>query len=366
MSSLAKITVIIPSLNPDEKLKKTVEGLIEIGFTDIVLINDGSKAECEKNFPDPAEYPCCTVINHWINRGKGAGLKTAFAYVRKTRPESLGVVAVDGDGQHRPADVLACAMRMLEEGKVILGARNFNLPGIPARSVFGNKMTAFVFKFLCGIKITDTQTGLRAIPVQYLDTLMAVKGDRFEYETNMLLAFKEGGIPFAENSIDTVYIEENKTSHFNPLRDSYMIYKQIFGYAFSSLSATGIDLLLFTLFSYLFLSKFSATAEDKFICTALCTAAARIISSLYNYFVNSRFVFAKQTGAKHTMLKYYVLVVLIMIISGASVGGITVLLPDGTKEIVITLIKAAVDTVLFILSFTLQREWVFGGKKKND
>ena len=64
------------------------------------------------------------------------------------------------------------------------------------------------------------------------------------------------------------------------------------------------------------------------------------------------------------MLKYYVLVILIMLISGASVGGITILLPNGTKEIVITLIKAAVDTVLFILSFTLQREWVFGGKRK--
>ena len=63
MSSLAKVTVIIPSLNPDEKLKKTVQGLINVGFTDIVLINDGSKAECEQNFPSPEEYPCCTVIS---------------------------------------------------------------------------------------------------------------------------------------------------------------------------------------------------------------------------------------------------------------------------------------------------------------
>jgi glycosyltransferase involved in cell wall biosynthesis len=256
MSSISKVTVIIPSLNPDEKLKKTVQGLINVGFTDIVLINDGSKAECEQNFPSPEEYPCCTVINHWINRGKGAGLKTAFAYVRKTRPESLGVVAVDGDGQHRPEDVFACAMRMLEENKIILGARNFNLPGIPARSVFGNKMTAFVFKFLCGIKITDTQTGLRAIPIEYQDTLMAVKGDRFEYETNMLLAFKDNGIPFAENSIETVYIEENKTSHFNPLRDSYMIYKQIFGYAFSSLSATLSTFHCFPCFLFCFYPNF--------------------------------------------------------------------------------------------------------------
>ena len=363
MSSLAKITVILPSLNPDEKLKKTVDGLIEAGFTDIVIINDGSKTECEGNFPSPEEYPCCTVLNHWINRGKGAGLKTAFAYVKKTRPECLGVVTVDGDGQHRPDDVRACALRMLEENRVILGVRNFNLPGIPARSVFGNKMTSFVFKFLCGMKITDTQTGLRAIPVEHLDALMAVKGERFEYETNMLLAFKDYDIPYGENPIHTVYIEENKTSHFNPLRDSVRIYKQIFGYAFSSLSATAIDLGAFALFFWLIFPK---GIENKELCTAVCSVMARVISSLCNYFVNFRFVFAKKKGAKHTLLKYYLLAIGVMIISSLSTAGMTMLLPEGAATGLITVVKAGIDTLLFLLTFTLQREWVFGGKKKND
>ncbi len=360
--SVSNITVILPSLNPDEKLIKTVEGLIDVGFDDIVIINDGSDEEHSKNFPDTNKYPQCTVINHWINRGKGAGLKTAFAYVLKTRPHCLGVVTADGDGQHRPEDVLACARRMLSENCVVLGARDFNLPHIPKRSVFGNKMTSFVFKALCGMRITDTQTGLRAIPISYLSELMAVKGDRFEYETNMLLAFKNNDIEYIEQPIETVYIEENKTSHFNPLKDSVRIYSQILKYVFSSLSATAIDLGMFALFFALLFPEKMANRE---LCAAVCAVAARIISSAYNYFINFRFVFAKKKKTKHTLLKYYLLATAVMLISGASTAALALLLPDGANTALVTVIKAIVDALLFVITFTVQREWVFGGKNKN-
>ena len=360
MTSVSGVTVVLPSLNPDEKLIKTVNGLIEAGFDDIVIINDGSDTAHTANFPDQAFYPQCTVINHWINRGKGAGLKTAFSYVLKTRKECAGVVTVDGDGQHRPEDVRACALKMLETGSAVLGVRDFNLPGIPARSVFGNKLTSLTFRLLCGMKITDTQTGLRALPYEYLETLTGVKGERFEYETNMLLAFKDNDIPYTEYPIHTVYIEENKTSHFNPLKDSVRIYKQIFSYAFASLSATAIDLALFALLSAGIL--FGWKIQNLFLCTVI----ARVVSSLYNYFVNCRFVFKRKKKARFTFLKYYLLAAVIMLLSGLSVEGIKMLLPDGTKDIIFTLIKAVIDTLLFFISFTAQREWVFGGKKKNE
>lgn len=358
---LSNITVILPSLNPDEKLIKTVDGLIEAGFDDIVIINDGSDEKNYRFFPDTEVYPQCTVIDHWVNKGKGSGLKTAFAYVLKTRKNCRGVVTVDGDGQHRPEDVKSCALKMAETNSVVLGARNFNLPGIPARSVFGNKLTSLVFKLLCGMKITDTQTGLRAIPAEYLGDMLKVKGERFEYETNMLLAFKDNDIPFIENSIHTVYIEENKTSHFNPLRDSLRIYKQIFGYAFSSLSATAIDLGLFALLFWLLFPK---AMENREVCTVVCSVAARVVSSLYNYFINFRFVFAKKKKARFTLLKYYLLAAAVMIISSLSTGGMTLLLPEGVTPFIVTAVKAVIDTALFLLTFTVQREWVFGGKKK--
>ena len=363
VTSVSDITVVLPSLNPDEKLIKTVEGLIDVGFEDIVIINDGSEAEFVKNFPDKIKYPQCTLITHEVNRGKGAGLKTAFAFVREHRPESLGVVTADGDGQHSPEDVLSCALRMVDEKRVILGARNFNSEDIPNRSVFGNKLTSAVFRLLCGMKLTDTQTGLRAIPVEYLDMLLEVKGDRFEYETNMLLAFKDNDVDYAENPIKTVYIEENRTSHFHPLRDSVRIYSQILKYIFSSVSSTLIDLGAFAL---LFGLMFPKTLANKELCTLVCTVIARIISSLFNYFLNYRFVFAKKKKRKHTLVKYYLLVVAVMIVSGVSTAGFSALLPKGAWVGLITVIKAAVDTALFFATFAIQREWIFGGKDKNE
>ena len=78
MYEYSDVTVVLPSLNPDGKLIKTVESLISAGFRDIVIVNDGSDAEHTANFPDTERYPQCTVLNHWINRGKGAALKTAY------------------------------------------------------------------------------------------------------------------------------------------------------------------------------------------------------------------------------------------------------------------------------------------------
>ena len=350
MYEYSDVTVVLPSLNPDGKLIKTVESLISAGFRDIVIVNDGSDAEHTANFPDTERYPQCTVLNHWINRGKGAALKTAFGYVLATRRQLPGVVTVDGDGQHLAEDVRACAEEMCRRpDTVILGVRDFSLPGVPRRSVAGNRITSAVFRLGCGMKISDTQTGLRAIPSQYLPDLLKVKGDRFEYETNMLLELKTLDIPYAEKKIETVYIEDNKTSHFHPVRDSLRIYRLIFKYLLSSFSASLLDLAVFRL-----LIGFIANG-------LVCTVLARIVSSLFNYFVNFRLVFARKKTAGQTVIRYYVLAAAVMLVSGVSVRLISTHISDGW---LLTLAKAGIDTILFLASFTVQREWVFGGKNK--
>lgn len=99
------IFVIIPSLNPDERLINTVEGMLDIGFKKIILVNDGSDAEHLKYFPKATEN--ITVIHRKANHGKGAALKVAFRHILNNYPNADGVVTVDGDGQHKPSDVLA-------------------------------------------------------------------------------------------------------------------------------------------------------------------------------------------------------------------------------------------------------------------
>ena len=258
MQNLSGITVVLPSLDPDDKLNKVIDGLLEYGFEDIILVNDGSRQENLHYFEDAARlHPEIHVLTHPVNKGKGAALKNAFRWFLENRPEGLGVVTVDGDNQHHPEDTRRCCERMLESDHVILGCRDFSQKDVPARSSFGNKTTSAIFKIFCGITLSDTQTGLRAIPAKYLETFCEVKGDRFEYETNMLLAMKDHGIEFEEEKIRTVYIEENKSSHFRVVRDSWRIYKLIlahfFRYTLSSIVCFFLDSGAFALFDLLFL-----------------------------------------------------------------------------------------------------------------
>ena len=184
------VTIVLPSLDPDEKFLGVVSGLVNAGFEDIVVVNDGSKPENVHWFEKAAAMGA-HVLTHEVNMGKGRALKDAFAYVSAQRPNSYGAVTIDGDGQHLLQDIIACAQAMLDnEDKVIMGCRDFNAPDIPPRSRGGNKFTSNLFKFGCGIILSDTQTGLRAIPRQYLDAFCEIKGERFEYETNMLLQMK--------------------------------------------------------------------------------------------------------------------------------------------------------------------------------
>ena len=225
-SPLRDLAIVLPSLDPDEKFDRVVEGLVNRGFQHLVIVDDGSAPEKQKHFEKAAAYPQCTVLHHGVNRGKGRALKTAFDHVRRELPELEGVITIDGDGQHLLPDIVACAERMLAEGdKVVLGCRDFDAPGVPPRSVAGNKTTSRMFRLIYGIRLSDTQTGLRAIPRSCLERFEKIEGERFEYETNMLLDMKRGGIEFVEQPIATVYDEEDYSSHYNAFKDSWRILK---------------------------------------------------------------------------------------------------------------------------------------------
>jgi glycosyltransferase involved in cell wall biosynthesis len=225
------IVILIPSFNPDEKLNGTVEGLVEAGFQDIVVVNDGSGEGFLAPFEKIALIPGCRVLDHEVNKGKGRALKTGFAHILDRRPDVAGVVTVDGDGQHRSGDVAKCAEALqVHNDSLVLGVRDFGGKHVPLRSRIGNRVTSFIFRIVCGVRISDTQTGLRGISGQHLKNFCQVDGERFEYETNMLLAAGKTSIPICEVVIATVYLEGNASSHFRVLQDSVMIYRQIFRY----------------------------------------------------------------------------------------------------------------------------------------
>lgn len=351
--------ILIPALNPDDKLRLYVQELMQEGFSHIIIINDGSKEECNSIF-EALQDMGCIVIKHAINYGKGRALKNGFNLFLnqyEQNPDIKGIITVDSDGQHLVKDVL----RMDEiikntspdEDLLLLGTRNFDGTHVPLKSSFGNKMTSFLFALLYGKKIHDTQTGLRGFtPPHVLRKFLTLKGERFEYETSMLIQAVRKKIRIEELPIETVYVNNNSETHFRPLQDSVIIYRILFGeffrYLFSALSASAIDLLLF----YLLAKQMPGT-----IGIWIATACARLVSSFYNYSVNRKVVFESQGNMKQTIWRYYGLCIIQAICSAALVSGFFLLLPLPK-----TLCKAIVDTVLFFISYQIQRCFVFSEK----
>ena len=366
MKDLSKISVVLPSLDPDEKLHAVIDGLLEYGFTDIILVNDGSKKENLHYFEEEAAaHPdVIHLLHHEVNKGKGAALKNAFRYFLENRPDSFGVVTVDGDNQHHPEDTRRCCERMLETGHLVLGCRDFTLDHVPARSRFGNQTTSAIFKIFVGMTLSDTQTGLRAIPRTDLETIVTVAGDRFEYETNMLLAMKREGIAYEEVKIRTVYIEENKSSHFHPIRDSWRIYKLIlahfFRYTASSIACFVVDSSMVFLLTKLL----GGILLDPAL-SGISTVGARVVSSLINFFMNKKLVFQSSASTGKAMLRYYALAIPQLAVQWLANQGLYMLLGITEQQAGMrTFIHILVMCVLFVVSFTIQQRWVFAADKK--
>jgi len=352
MNFKTKIGIIIPSLSPDERLVTLVDELKKEGFSHILVVNDGSSEEYDSYFEKTVQLGA-EVVRHVVNQGKGRALKTAFHYVLQNWTDCIGVATIDSDGQHAVKDIIRCAERLVQKpDSLIMGCRNFKQDDVPLKSSFGNILTSKVMHLLVGIKVSDTQTGLRVLSMETARKFLSVSGERFEYETNMLLACKDHDIAIEEVSIETIYYEGNKSTHFRPLQDSLLIYGMFLKFIAASLSSAAIDLGLFALFT--FWLRNSVPAYYILISTVL----ARVISSLYNFFVNRQGVFKSEAGLANTMIKYYLLAVCQMALSAFGVSWLFGLL--GGNE---TLIKIVVDTVLFMISFQIQREWVF---KKKD
>lgn len=338
--------VIIPAYQPDEKLVKLVADLKSACDYPIVVVNDGSNASCDPIFSAIADR--VTLLTHEVNSGKGAALKTAYRYIAEHYPVTEGVVTVDADGQHLPADIIRVSEAWARSPeKLVLGSRKFT-GSVPWKSRTGNAITRFVFALSTGVKVYDTQTGLRAFSVSRIPMMLEMKGDRYEYEINVLLYATRENIPIEEVTIETVYIEDNKSSHFHPIRDAWRIYKMILLFAASSLAAAIIDYILVLVFSAILagLPQFPLRAQSLLI----SVVAARVISSLANYLINRKIVF--ESREKSSILRYFALAVGILIANYCLLYGVTLFLPLAVGKIL-------VELILYPLSFYLQRKWVF-------
>ena len=340
MDKQSGIIVLIPAYKPDARMVELVRELRGNGL-DVMLVDDGGQAPFAPLFAQCRELGAEVAV-HTVNLGKGRALKTGINAALLRWPDLRAIVTADADGQHTPKDILRLIDAVDEHpDTLVLGSRKFT-GDVPFKSRWGNRITRTVYGLASGVHIYDTQTGLRALPRCALDDMLRIDGERYEYEMNVLLKLRDMKLGVFEVPIETIYINDNAGSHFNPVRDAFRIYMVIFKYLFSSITSFAVDYALYWLCLFFGLSGF------------ISYALARLVSSQVNYHLNKHTVFSGR-GGKHSMAKYYALAV----VQGAIGAGLVQLLPT-VLPISAAVIKIPVDLVLFALSYIIQRDYVFG------
>ena len=295
-----KVTVLIPAYEPEETMLALLRELRETTDWRIVVVDDGSGPDFAPLFESAREY--AQVTGYTENHGKGYALRRGMVYIKQNLPDTDIILTMDADGQHKVPDARRVAEKSASLGRsLVIGSRAFT-GRIPLRSRFGNGLTRFVYSLATGSKVTDTQTGLRAFHMDSLEYMLTIPGDRYEYEMTVLLQCPRDGIPIVEVPIETVYLNENQSSHFNVLRDSVRIYKDILKFSAASLISFLVDFCLFNLFS-LFLGVIPSNI------------LARVISCVVNYLLNKHFVFGHKGQVGRTALQYFTLAAVMLAVN---------------------------------------------------
>ncbi len=350
------IYAVIPSYEPPFSFIDYVNQLLLSGITRVFIVNDGSDKKYDAVFNQLNKIQGVTLLTYEKNCGKGYALKFAFSYIKNNFSTPYVIVTADCDGQHLPKDVVKVAKTTLKNQNCLtLGVRNFDNENVPKRSKFGNVSTRRLFKLLYGMKVTDTQTGLRAFSSNLIDKMIEINGNRFEYEMNVLIVLYKIDVPFLEIEIETVYNKKSedveKRSHFKTFSDSIKVWgvllKNVNNYVLAVILCLIVELSVFSLGEYYVFVSFTPQ-----ICTLLSTITARILSSLLNYTLNFKYVFNGK--GKTTVLRYYVLWFILLSLSYLFTN-----LFGNVLGLPILPFKIITDFILSIFSYRAQTTWVF-------
>ncbi len=347
ISGQVNFLVLIPAYQPTADFRSFIQELVARGVPHIVVVDDGSGPKYRSRFDEIEALPQVRLCRHAINLGKGAALKTGINTILCEYGHAGIVVTADADGQHHPDDVVAVGrFGEAHPGALVLGVRSF-AGDVPFRSRFGNAVTRSVLRVMVGQKLTDTQTGLRAIPHHLLPMLLKIGPQGYDFELDVLLRCREQRVPILEVPIRTIYADGNATSHFNPLFDSMRIYFVLFRFASVSLCTAGLDNLLFT-------AVYASTSS--LITSQIC---ARLVSMLFNFLIVKKVVFKSQGRQLQQLLGY---VALVAVSGTVSFGLIRMFVTHFGFAILPA--KLCAESILFLANFLIQRDVIFSRGNK--
>lgn len=342
------LTVLIPAYKPSGELLELLEQLsMRNEILNIIVVNDGSGDSFSGIFKKIATIKKVVVLSHAVNLGKGAALKTGFNHFLLQDNQSL-LITADADGQHSLEDILKVGKSAYEFSSkshlnyLVLGSRDFG-SDVPLRSSLGNKLTRKMFLIIAGVALTDTQTGLRCYTKKLIQECMRIKNNKYDFELEVLLLAKNINCKIIEEPIKTIYLDNNKSSHFNPIIDSLLIYLVFLRFVFSSIISFIVDMIVFAI-SY----QVTGSVVESII-------ASRTVTIGIGFLLAKKFVFKYNLSSTLIALfKYCLLVIAFGAISVQIINFLAL-----KYSISIFLAKIIAEGGLYFVSFAVQRELIF-------
>lgn len=211
-----RVLVVIPALNAEPSIGRIV-GEAKAAVPDVLVVDDGSSDRTAAIARDAGAQ----VVSHPANRGKGAALKTGFAYALQHGYDA--VVTLDADGQHLPREIPKFIAAHDESGAdLIIGGRAHLFGQMLPRRRFANRFSAATIAWASKTKVSDSQSGFRLYSANLLRAIR-LRADGFDMESEVIVHAGCRGFKVTTIPIDLAFVDGISTSHYRPLSDSLRI-----------------------------------------------------------------------------------------------------------------------------------------------
>jgi len=212
------IWVVVPVFNNRETVRKVVEGCLAHA-KNLVVIDDGST---DADIGSLLSGLDIVLLRHDRNEGKGAAILTASRYIESM--DGTYMITIDADGQHFPDDLPKFFPLLHADGSdIVIGCRDFSALNVPEKSRFGRDFANFWLRIETGLNIDDCQSGFRAYPVRYVNSL-DYKGRHYDFEAEVLAKAAWAGLELKTIDINVYYPQpEERVTSFRPFKDNWRL-----------------------------------------------------------------------------------------------------------------------------------------------
>lgn len=353
-NELEKVAVLIATYQPDLSLAVLASDLAQNAGYAVIVADDGSGPEFDGVF---AMLPDDVLVTRLpVHSGRGTTLKCGLRFLLEHAPDVCGVITLESCEEHTLNNIAVLAEALRERtGAILLGSRTFTEP-LPWKSRLGTWLVRLAFSGSCSLKLTDTQTNIRAFPIELIPALTAVSGERYEYAVNALLWASRNGTPVMEAALPDPYTDVRIPRSFQPIRDSVRIFERIFKFAFASFAGFCVDYV-----TVLNLQSLTDAVLPPSFSLFISVLAGRVLSGAVSFTLNRKLGLRAEDQTSRAALKYFTILFALMAVNYWLLYLVHLLL-----HIPLWIAKILVETTMFFVNYALQTRLVFRSGRKGN